>query len=366
MQMRLIRGKNIVSAGYDPVTGTLRTRFGKSGEYDYSGVPEDKFVSLCRVPFPDSYYHKAIKGKFPCVKVVDPPEEPNGTGAKIQDTSGRDSDRSVEVSAGTACEQFRGTNSGTNVQDGVRMGRRDAQSAGRDAQSAGGRVVEIFGPQDGVTFVEEGHVYYLKGQRIPFSLTQILELSGLSRQPTEPSEIAARPAAAIRGTRVHEYTLWDDQGDLDLDDLKPWPEYQNRVLGWRQFREDFKFQPDLTVCEVPVAVRVNGMLYAMKLDAYGTIGEGESIALAVVEKKCTANEESSHALQTAGQAILFKAKAEELKLSLRRFVVYLFDKETSAGKFYRCVEHTDRQDEKIFVGAGLTNVYYRHNKGLLK
>jgi len=214
MQMRLIRGKNIVSAGYDPVTGTLRTRFGKSGEYDYSGVPEDKFVSLCRVPFPDSYYHKAIKGKFPCVKVVDPPEEPNGTGAKIQDTSGRDSDRSVEVSAGTACEQFRGTNSGTNVQDGVRMGRRDAQSAGRDAQSAGGRVVEIFGPQDGVTFVEEGHVYYLKGQRIPFSLTQILELSGLSRQPTEPSEIAARPAAAIRGTRVHEYTLWEPRAWL--------------------------------------------------------------------------------------------------------------------------------------------------------
>lgn len=358
MQMRLIRGKNIVSAGYDPVTGTLRVAFGKSGEYDYSGVPEDKFVSLCRVPFPDSYYHKAIKGKFPCVKVVDPPEEPNGTGTKIQDTSGRDSD-SRPGSDHQQGGHGHGDGCGSVLQGCIHDSR-------CNAGSAGGRVVEIFGPQDGVTFVEEGHVYYLKGQRIPFSLTQILELSGLSRQPTEPSEIAARPAAAKRGTRVHEYTLWDDQGELDLDDLKPWPEYHNRVLGWRQFREDFKFQPDLTVCEVPVAVRVNGMLYAMKLDAYGTIGEGESIALAIVEKKCTASEESSHALQTAGQAILFKAKAEELKLSLRRFVVYLFDKETSAGKFYRCVEHTDRQDEKIFVGAGLTNVYYRHNKGLLK
>ena len=223
-----------------------------------------------------------------------------------------------------------------------------------------------YGEKDGVTFTEEGHAYYLKGQRVPFSLTQILELSGISRQPSSPTEIAARPAAAKRGTKIHEATLLMDQDDFDLETLKPWPEYYNRCVGWQQFREDFHFMPDLTMCEVPIAVKVNGMLYAMKLDAYGVIGEGENIAHAVIEKKCTANEEDSHAIQTAGQAIAFKQHAESLQVPLRRYVVYLFDKPNQANRYYRAVEHTDRNDEKVFVGAGLTNVYWRLNKGILK
>lgn len=224
--------------------------------------------------------------------------------------------------------------------------------------------MEVYFPPD-VTFTEEGHAYFLKGQRVPFSLTQILELSGISRQPSSATEIAARPAAAKRGTKVHEYTLWADQGELDLDDLKPYPEYYNRVLGWQQFREDFHFEPDLTMCEVPIAVRCNGMLYAMKLDAYGVIGEGEQIAYAVVEKKCTANEEDSHSIQTAGQAIAFKSQAESLQMPLKRYIVYLFDKLNAANRYYRAVECTDRNDEKIFCGAALANVYYRKQKGLL-
>jgi hypothetical protein len=386
MQMRSLRGTNLVACGYDAVTGTLRTRFNKSGEYDYSGVPEEKFVSLCRVPFPDSYYHKAIKGKFPCVKVEDLQEEPNGHFiGNVQNTAGRDSDdgddsarekgpgerRCVQVDSG----RFNGR-SGI---DGERYGAGGKGIAGNhasdgssgipvgglDAQSAGGRLMEIYYAPD-VTFQEDGHAYFLKGQRIPFSLTQILDLSGISRKPTEPSEIAAWPAAARRGTKVHEYTLWLDQGELDLEDLKPYPEYYNRVIGWQQFREDFRFDPDLTMCEVPIAVRVNGMLYAMKLDAYGVIGEGDNLAMAVVEKKCTANEEDSHAIQTAGQAIAFKDHAESLQMPLKRYVVYLFDKLNAANRYYRAVEHTDRSDEKVFAGAGLTNVYWRSQHGLLK
>ena len=224
--------------------------------------------------------------------------------------------------------------------------------------------MEVFYPPD-VTFTEEGHIYYLKGQRIPFSLTQILELAGLSRQPTSATEIAARPAAAKRGTKVHEFTLWSDQGELDMDDLKPYPEYHNRVLGWQQFRADFRFQPDLTMCEVPIAVKVNGMLYATKVDAYGVIGEGDKVSMVVCEKKCTANEEESHAIQTAGEALAFKAHAESVQSPLRRYRVYLFDKANAANRFYRCVQCEDRTDEKIFVAA-LTTVYWRLQKGLLK
>lgn len=318
MEMRSLRGKNIVAAGYDAVAGVLAVRFNKSGEYSYAGVPEDKFVKLCRSPYPDRQYSLTIKGQYP---VIEKPEARKPEPPVQQLTL----------------------------------------EAPRKASN-----MEVFFPADGVTFTEEGHYYTLKGQRVPFSLTQILELSGISRQPTAQSEIAARPAAAKRGTKVHEYTLWLDQGELDLDDLKPYPEYYNRVIGWQQFCEDFHFMPDLTFCEVSIAVKVNGMLYGMKLDAYGVIGEGENIAMAVVEKKCTADAEDSHAIQTAGQAIAFKTHAESLQLPLKRFVVYLFDKENSAKRFYRCVEHTDRTDEKVFVGAGLTNCYWRQQHGLLK
>ena len=226
--------------------------------------------------------------------------------------------------------------------------------------------MEVFRPEDGMAFVEEGHVYTLKGVRIPFSLTQILELSGLARVPTEASEIAARPAKAKLGTKVHEYTLWSDQGDLDMEDLKPYPAYYNRVLGWQQFREDFHFEPDLTSCEIPIGVRLNGMLYAMKLDKYGCIGEGDKLAMAVVEVKCSVNLEAHYKYQTAGQAIAFKAHAESVQMPLKRYVVQLFDKANGANRFYRAVEHDGRMDEKIFLGAGLMNVYARLNDGLLK
>lgn len=224
--------------------------------------------------------------------------------------------------------------------------------------------MELFMPPE-VTFAEEGHVYHLNGQRIPFSLTQVLEVSGLSRQPSSATEIAARPAAAKRGTKVHEYTLWNDQGELDLDDLKPYPEYLNRVIGWRQFREDMHFEPDLTVCEAPIAVKLNGMTYAMKLDAFGVIGEGENVALAVVEKKCTADAEACHAIQTAAQALAFKERGETLQMPVKRYVVYLVDKCGADGRYYRAVECTDRSDEKIFAAA-LTTVYWRLQKGLVK
>lgn len=49
--------------------GTLRIVFPKA-TWDYAGVPEDKFVSIRKVPFPYSYFMKAIKGKFTGTKVA--------------------------------------------------------------------------------------------------------------------------------------------------------------------------------------------------------------------------------------------------------------------------------------------------------
>ncbi|MGA2654291.1 MAG: hypothetical protein ABSF28_27540 [Terracidiphilus sp.] len=233
--------------------------------------------------------------------------------------------------------------------------------------------MEVFRPEDGMSFVEVNpvtgkpcHYYTLKDVRVPFSLTQVLELSGLARQPESASEIANRPAAAKRGTKIHEATLLMDQDDFDLESLAPWPDYYNRCLGWQQFREDFHFVPELASCEIPIGVRVNGMLYAMKLDAYGCIGEGEKLAMAVVEKKCSVSLESHYKYQTAGQAIAFREHSTALNLPLKRFVVQLLDKPNGNNRYYKAVEHDGKMDEKLFLAAGLTNVYTRLNDGLLK
>lgn len=230
--------------------------------------------------------------------------------------------------------------------------------------------MDIYRPADGVEFVgtengHECHYYRLNGERVPFSLTQILELAGLSRQPQSDAERHMWDAKAKLGTRVHEYTLWLDQEEIALEDLKAYPAYYNRVLGWQQFRQDFEFSPDLSSCEVPMAVRLNGCLYAFKADAYGIMGPEDKMAMAVVEKKCTVNIEPHHAIQTAAQAIAFRPHAEGIKLPLRRFVVQLLETPNGSGRYYRAEECTDRTDEKIFAAA-LATVSWRYGKGLLK
>ena len=242
--------------------------------------------------------------------------------------------------------------------------------------------MEVYLPQDGVEFHEDGHYYTLRGERIPFSLTGAIKLAGFSDTPPEepdrgkwsepmrvkwPTKVVENfRAKADLGTAVHRYTLWDDADDLEISDLDKYPEYQNRVLGWRQFRQDFKFDPDLTLCEVPIAVRVNGMLYATKVDAFGVMGDEENLVMAVIDKKCSVNIEPHYALQTMGEALCFKGRAEALGMPLKRYIVQLLPEPNGGGKCYRAIEHTDRNDERIFVGACLANVYKRLEYGTLK
>jgi len=320
MQMYGVRDPNgqLLAVGYEPVGGVLRVRW-KKGEGENRGVPENVFVSIRKVPFAYAYYQKVVKGKYPYTKIDDPPAEP------------------------------------------------PKQAAQKASNS-----MEVFFPQDGMEFHEAdangnpAHYYTLKGERVPFSLTQVLQLAGLAREPQSAKEAEAWAAKAVLGTKVHEYTLWLDQDEIALNDLKAYPSYFNRVLGWKQFCDDFKFMPDLTMCEVPIGVRVNGMLYATKVDAYGVIGDESNLAMAVVEKKCSVNIEPHYALQTAGEALAFKQHTEVLQMPLKRFLVQLLETPNGSGKCYKCVEHTDRNDEKVFVGAALMNCYMRLGYGTLK
>ena len=227
--------------------------------------------------------------------------------------------------------------------------------------------MEFFLEADGLTFNPEGHKYHLQGKPL-ISLTQILDACGLVDYSAVQPDVLANKASF--GTKVHEYTMLHDQDDLEPEDwakLLSHPKYGPRLKGWVQFCEDFHFTPDPNWIEVPCAVRVNGMTYAMTIDRFGILRTPEDAVAekaipAVVEIKTCCDREPSHQIQTAGQAIPFRGDGS---VPLKRFAVYLLDKPNGGGKFYFAQEHTERTDEKVFLCA-LTLVQYRINSKLLK
>jgi hypothetical protein len=199
----------------------------------------------------------------------------------------------------------------------------------------------------------------MDGKRI-ISLTQILDAAGLVYYPPEAE--AAVKAKAPFGQKVHEYCLWMDRNDLDMDDLKAYPNYWNRVEGWRQFCEDFNYVCDMNWAEVPCAVKVNGMLFAMTVDRFGFSGPSADTVPTVVEIKTCYDREFSHQIQTAAQCIPFRGDGS---VPMKRYAVYLLDKANGSGRYYFAQEHTERMDEKIFLAA-LMLTQTRINNKLLK
>lgn len=59
----------LLGVKYDPVDSIFRCRW-KKGEGFHTGVPEEIFVTIQRVPFAYSYYQKKVKGQYPYTKVA--------------------------------------------------------------------------------------------------------------------------------------------------------------------------------------------------------------------------------------------------------------------------------------------------------
>lgn len=245
--------------------------------------------------------------------------------------------------------------------------RKDRRRIRRQVERERYRTMEFFRAEDGLTFTSEGHRYTLNGAKL-ISLTQILDAVGLvDYSAVQPDVLKAKAAF---GTKVHEYCEWYDKGELEPDDvtkLKAHPKYGPRITGWLQFLEDFHFEPNLDWCEVPSAVKVNGMTFAMTIDRFGAFGTTAEIAagkgsLGVVEIKTCCDKEYSHQIQTAAQAIPFRGDGS---VPLRRMAVYLLDKPNQANRYYFVQNHEDRMDDKIFLAA-LMLTQVRINNGLLK
>lgn len=77
----IVRSSNILAAGYDETTGTLRIAFESGGSYDYRNVTKIMFEQLLRAPSVGRFFHSNIKGKFPTRMV---PASPSSSGNEEQ------------------------------------------------------------------------------------------------------------------------------------------------------------------------------------------------------------------------------------------------------------------------------------------
>ncbi len=64
-----VDSKNIDSVLYNPEAQTLDVRFSKGGEYRYTNVDRDIYITFLESPSKGSYLHKVIKQSCPCEKI---------------------------------------------------------------------------------------------------------------------------------------------------------------------------------------------------------------------------------------------------------------------------------------------------------
>lgn len=65
MEMHPLSSSNLQAAGYDEETNTLHVEFVGGGLYAYSGVPQETYVALMAAPSAGSFFHRAIRNRFP-------------------------------------------------------------------------------------------------------------------------------------------------------------------------------------------------------------------------------------------------------------------------------------------------------------
>lgn len=189
------------------------------------------------------------------------------------------------------------------------------------------------------TFNELGHVYQLDGKTIP-SVTQVLELAGLSDVSGIPAHILAR-ASAI-GTAVHEATQFLDEGDLAPDSLDPL--IAGYVVAYQRFKEEVK--PDIELVEHRT-ITSTPIRYGMCVDrVYKLDGR-----LIVADLKTSSKVQPHWALQTAAYAVGLRMNDAD------RWVIHLAKDGT-----YRVVKHENLADSFVWSSA-LTVAYWRLENG---
>jgi len=74
MNMRQVNSSNILAVGYDFDTETLAVEFKGSGRYHYEGVAPAIYAGFFDPEVyggsVGGYFHRAVRGKFPSVKLA--------------------------------------------------------------------------------------------------------------------------------------------------------------------------------------------------------------------------------------------------------------------------------------------------------
>ena len=188
------------------------------------------------------------------------------------------------------------------------------------SQTLAADLVEVPYGADVLRFSEVDHTYFLNDREMP-SVTQILKQAGYCRPWNGDG------SAAWKGRHCHSATLYEDHDDLDWDRLDP--VLQPYVAGWRLFKAETGFVPDLSLAERPCY---------HKFMRYGGTPDRPGMAKAqrvVVEIKSGAPE-PWHLLQSVAYVQML-ASHDEVWTAARPWLVYLTDKGT-----YRIMPATDK------------------------
>lgn len=182
-----------------------------------------------------------------------------------------------------------------------------------------------------LTFDAEHHCYLLDGQRLP-SVTQVLHSAGIVNYNYLPPD--DRERLMTRGRAVHTATHFDDEGDLDETTLSA--EIGGYLEGWRKFRRDAAFVPELIEhagCNLKLR-------FAGTLDRTGSNGLGPKWLLDIK----TGTALPFVALQLAAYASFFEHPG-----AFRRVSVELHPDGTYRLQEFRCSDY--QRDINIFTAA---------------
>jgi len=187
------------------------------------------------------------------------------------------------------------------------------------------------------SFEEIGHRYTTEDGAVVPSVSQCMELSGISDVSGIPAHILER-ASAI-GTAVHQACEFLDQDDLELDSLDP--SIVGYVVGYQKFREEHEFIPELV--EHRIVAELGGMRYGMCVDRVGRFKVSKNTIL--LDIKTSSKPQPSWGIQTA-------AYAAGLGLDCERKVVHVAKDGT-----YRLIHH--REDDLTTWAAALQVAHWR-------
>jgi len=188
-------------------------------------------------------------------------------------------------------------------------------------------------PEPELTFEESEHVYRLDGRIIP-SVTQVLEGAGLYDPSKYPPDVASR------GSYVHVLTALNDRGELTVDMLGRFPEYDGYMTAWRQFVRDSG------IVFTGIEVHVHGSLYG--LDFGGTVDRiGKCDGSRIIIDIKSGAYEKHHAIQTAGYLECMPARGARYK----RWGIYVHANGKSDIKRYA----DDASDRQVFGAQLVTN-----------